>query len=60
MDQSRSAASPGEASEAERLEQAMQETPSGAIALAGITVFLLVFFWFVVYLFVFLPRGLVG
>jgi len=38
----------------------MQETPSGAIALAGITVFLLVFFWFVVYLFVFLPRGLVG
>jgi hypothetical protein len=60
VDQPRSTASPGEVSEAERLEQAMQDTPSGAIALAGITVGLLIFFWFIVYLFVFIPRGLVG
>ena len=60
MDRPRPTASPGDDSEAERLEEAMQDTPSGAIALAGITVGLLIFFWFIVYLFVYLPRGLVG
>jgi Cytochrome c oxidase subunit IIa family len=42
------------------LERAMRAVPSGAAALAGLTVALLLVFWFVVYLVVYLPRGLVG
>jgi Cytochrome c oxidase subunit IIa family len=42
------------------VERAMRQVPSGAAALAGLTVALLLVFWFVVYLVVYLPRGLVG
>jgi fatty acid desaturase len=41
-------------------EEALRETPRGAMALAGLTVFLLLVAWFSMYLFVFLPRGQVG
>jgi hypothetical protein len=44
----------------EILERVMREVPRGALALAGLTVGLLVLAWFAVYLFVFLPRGSVG
>ncbi|MDB5570232.1 MAG: hypothetical protein JWN93_1415 [Hyphomicrobiales bacterium] len=43
-----------------RLEEALRETPRGAMALAGLTVVLLLVAWFAIYLFVFLPRGQVG
>ena len=42
------------------LDLALRKVPTGAVALAGLTVFLLLVFWFVVYLMAFLPRGLVG
>ena len=42
------------------LSAALQETPRGAFALAGLTVALLLAAWFFVYFFVFLPRGSVG
>ena len=45
------------AAEDAALEQALEETPRGALALAGIAVALLVAAWFAVYLFAFLPRG---
>ena len=41
-------------------EAIMREAPKGAIALAGLTVGLLVAAWFAMYLLVFLPRGPVG
>jgi hypothetical protein len=44
----------------ETVEAALKETPRGALALAGITVGLLVAGWLAIYLFVFLPRGSVG
>lgn len=43
-----------------RLEQAMSQTPKGALALSGAAVLLLLIAWFSIYLFVFLPRGSVG
>lgn len=43
-----------------RLEQAMDQTPRGALALSGAAVLLLLIAWFAIYLFVFLPRGSVG
>jgi len=55
-----STTSPGEPSDGASLERALQKVPSGAVALAGITVGLLLVFWFVVYLYVYIPRGLVG
>lgn len=42
------------------LAEVMREVPKGALALAGLTVGLLVLAWFAMYLFVFLPRGSVG
>lgn len=53
---------PHEASRLEqsRLEEAMKETPKGALALSGAAVLLLLIAWFSIYLFVFLPRGPVG
>jgi hypothetical protein len=45
---------------ADELRAAMEETPRGAFALAGLTVGLLMLAWFAIYLFVFLPRGSVG
>jgi hypothetical protein len=46
-------------SEAE-LATALQQTPRGALALAALTVGLLMLAWLAIYLFVFLPRGEVG
>lgn len=45
---------------AEILEQALQQTPRGAFAVAGLAVGLLMAAWLAIYLFVFLPRGAVG
>lgn len=42
------------------LEAAMREAPRGAVAVAGIAAGLLMLCWFLIYLFVFLPRGSVG
>ena len=42
------------------IERAMRQVPLGAAALAGLTVALLLVFWFVVYVMAYLPRGLVG
>ena len=49
-----------EEDEAARLEFALQETPRGAFALAGLSVALLIICWLAIYFFVFLPRGQVG
>ena len=38
----------------------MREVPSGALALSLLTVGLLLLAWFLMYAFVFLPRGMVG
>ena len=45
---------------AERLDQALRQTPKGAFAVAGVAVGLLLAAWLAIYLFVFLPRGQVG
>lgn len=42
------------------LDEVLREVPKGALALAALTVGLLVLAWFATYLFVFLPRGTVG
>jgi hypothetical protein len=42
------------------LHSALQQTPRGAFALAGLTVGLLMLAWIAIYVFVFLPRGSVG
>jgi hypothetical protein len=42
------------------LERVMEEVPRGALALSGLTVGLLLLAWFLVYAFIFLPRGSVG
>jgi hypothetical protein len=42
------------------LERAMREVPRGALALAGLTVGLLLLAWFLIFSLVFLPRGMVG
>ncbi|QFU17534.1 hypothetical protein [Microvirga thermotolerans] len=42
------------------LERVMREVPKGALALAGLTVGLLLLAWFLMYALVFLPRGMVG
>ena len=39
---------------------ALREVPSGAIALGGIAVLLLLLAWLLIYLLVYLPRGMVG
>lgn len=39
------------------LERVLSEVPRGAMALAGISVGLLLLAWLAIYLFVFLPRG---
>lgn len=43
-----------------QIETALAQTPRGALALAGLTVGLLLLAWLAIYLFVFLPRGQVG
>jgi hypothetical protein len=44
----------------EALDRAMSEVPKGALALAGLTVGLLMVAYFLIYFLVFLPRGTVG
>ena len=39
---------------------ALREVPSGAIALGGISVLLLLIAWLLIYLLVYLPRGMIG
>jgi len=39
---------------------ALREVPSGAIALGGAAVLLLLIAWVLIYLLVYLPRGMVG
>ena len=39
---------------------ALREVPSGAIALGGAAVLLLLIAWLLIYLLVYLPRGMVG
>jgi hypothetical protein len=41
-------------------ERLLEPVPSGAAALAGATVFLLLLGWFFVYFLIYLPRGMVG
>jgi hypothetical protein len=40
--------------------QALRSVPSGAVALSGVAVLLLLIAWLAIYLFVYLPRGMVG
>ena len=44
----------------EAIDAVMQQVPNGALALAGLTVGLLVLAYFLIYFLVFLPRGTVG
>jgi hypothetical protein len=39
---------------------ALREVPSGAIALGGTAVLLLLIAWLLIYLLVYLPRGMIG
>ena len=39
---------------------ALREVPKGAVALAGLAVGLLLVAWLLIYLLVYLPRGMVG
>lgn len=42
------------------LEEALEQTPRGAFALAGAAVGFLVLAWLAIYFLIFLPRGQVG
>ena len=42
------------------VERVMREVPKGAWALSGLTVGLLLLTWFLIYAYVFLPRGMVS
>ena len=44
----------------DEVNAALRDTPRGALAVAGISVGLLMAAWLAIYLFVFLPRGTVG
>jgi len=39
---------------------ALREVPSGAVALGGIAVLLLLIAWILIYLLIYLPRGMIG
>ena len=43
-----------------QIDEAMRQVPRGAFALAGMTVGLLILAWLAIYVFVFLPRGMVN
>lgn len=43
-----------------RLEGALEVAPRGALIVSGVAVAILMFCWFAIYLFVFLPRGTIG
>ena len=49
---------PGDLDERQLL--ALREVPSGAIALGGTAVLLLLIAWVLIYLLIYLPRGMVG
>jgi hypothetical protein len=49
-----------QASDEASLERVMREVPRGALALAALTVGLLLLAWFLIFALVFLPRGMVG
>ncbi|HSR00853.1 MAG TPA: cytochrome c oxidase subunit 2A [Sphingomicrobium sp.] len=49
-----------DAEEMERLDEALDETPRGALVVAAIAVALLIVGWLGLYFLVFLPRGTVG
>ena len=52
---------PGEAASLDQQQmQALRSVPSGAVALSGIAVLLLLLAWLAIYLFIYLPRGMVG
>jgi hypothetical protein len=40
--------------------RALAAIPSGSIAVAGVAILLLLLAWLAIYLFVYLPRGMVG
>ena len=42
------------------LERVMEHVPRGVLALSALTVALLMLAWFLIYAYVFLPRGMVG
>jgi hypothetical protein len=44
----------------EELERVMREVPRGALALAALTVGMLLVGWLLVYALIFLPRGMVS
>jgi hypothetical protein len=44
----------------EDLERIVSVGPQGAIALAGVSTFIVIALWFAFYVFVFLPRGVTG
>ena len=44
----------------ERQLLALREVPTGAIALGGTAVLLLLIAWVLIYLLIYLPRGMVG
>ena len=44
----------------QQLLLALREVPRGAIALGGVAVVLLLITWLLIYLLVYLPRGMVG
>jgi hypothetical protein len=46
--------------EEEALARVMREVPRGALALSALTVGLLFLAWLLIYVFVFLPRGMVS
>jgi hypothetical protein len=46
--------------DADELERIVAAGPRGAVALAGLSVALLLAMWFAFYLLIFLPRGAVG
>jgi hypothetical protein len=45
---------------AEDVERVVREGPHGAIVLAAISTFIVISLWFAFYLFVFVPRGVLG
>jgi asparagine N-glycosylation enzyme membrane subunit Stt3 len=49
-----------EEAENRALEEALEQVPRGAFALAGASVALLMLAWLAIYFLIFLPRGQVG
>jgi hypothetical protein len=58
IDSNGTEARPAELDEQQLL--ALREVPSGAIALGGTAVLLLLIAWLLIYLLIYLPRGMIG